>query len=66
MFNNFLLNIGQTVCMCQLYNIMYSISGYVDDIIEPRITRRRICQDLEILSQKKLKNPWKKHGNIPL
>jgi len=40
--------------------------GYVDDIIEPRTTRRRICQDLELLATKKQTNPWKKHGNIPL
>ena len=40
--------------------------GYVDDIIEPRITRRRICQDLDMLATKELKNPWKKHANIPL
>lgn len=40
--------------------------GFVDDIIEPRLTRRKICQDLELLSTKELKNPWKKHANIPL
>ncbi|XP_040572064.1 propionyl-CoA carboxylase beta chain, mitochondrial [Lepeophtheirus salmonis] len=40
--------------------------GYVDDIIEPRTTRRRICRDLDILSTKKQTNPWKKHANIPL
>lgn len=40
--------------------------GFVDDIIEPRMTRRRICQDLSVLASKKLSNPWKKHGNIPL
>ncbi|CAD5122595.1 DgyrCDS11007 [Dimorphilus gyrociliatus] len=40
--------------------------GYVDDVIEPRTTRRRICLDLEMLRTKKLKNPTKKHGNIPL
>lgn len=40
--------------------------GYVDDVIEPRTTRRRICLDLEMLKTKKLKNPNKKHGNIPL
>ncbi|XP_064638600.1 propionyl-CoA carboxylase beta chain, mitochondrial-like [Lineus longissimus] len=40
--------------------------GYVDDIIEPNTTRKRICADLEVLSRKKLENPWKKHGNIPL
>lgn len=43
-----------------------AIRGFVDDIIEPRETRRRICQDLENLADKKLTNPWKKHGNIPL
>lgn len=43
-----------------------AIRGYVDDIIEPRYTRRRICRDLEALSSKRLSNPWKKHGNIPL
>jgi propionyl-CoA carboxylase beta chain len=43
-----------------------AIRGFVDDIIEPRETRRRLCLDLDALSTKKLKNPWKKHGNIPL
>jgi propionyl-CoA carboxylase beta chain len=43
-----------------------AVRGYVDDIIEPRTTRRRICQDLEVLQTKKISNPWKKHGNIPL
>lgn len=40
--------------------------GFIDDIIEPSDTRRRICEDLELLESKTLKNPWKKHGNIPL
>ena len=40
--------------------------GYVDDVIEPRTTRQRICRDLELLSSKNLENPRKKHGNIPL
>ncbi len=43
-----------------------AVKGFVDDIIEPRVTRRRICQDLSVLASKKLTNPWKKHGNIPL
>lgn len=42
------------------------VSGFVDDIIEPRTTRRRICRDLDMLATKQLKNPPKKHGNIPL
>ncbi len=40
--------------------------GFVDDIIEPKTTRRRICRDLELLATKDLKNPWKKHANMPL
>jgi propionyl-CoA carboxylase beta chain len=40
--------------------------GFVDDVIFPRHTRRIICQDLEILRNKQLDNPPKKHGNIPL
>jgi len=40
--------------------------GFVDDIIKPHMTRKRICRDLEVLATKKLENPWKKHGNIPL
>lgn len=43
-----------------------AIRGFVDDIIEPRDTRRRICLDLDALANKKLENPWKKHANIPL
>ncbi|XP_062902104.1 propionyl-CoA carboxylase beta chain, mitochondrial isoform X1 [Mobula hypostoma] len=43
-----------------------AVRGFVDDIIQPATTRKRICQDLEMLSNKKLTNPWKKHGNIPL
>ena len=40
--------------------------GYVDDIIEPRFTRPRIINGLEMLSNKRDVNPAKKHGNIPL
>lgn len=43
-----------------------AVRGFVDDIIEPRTTRRKLCRDLNILANKKLSNPWKKHGNIPL
>uniref|UniRef100_A0A4W3JUQ6 Propionyl-CoA carboxylase beta chain, mitochondrial n=1 Tax=Callorhinchus milii TaxID=7868 RepID=A0A4W3JUQ6_CALMI len=43
-----------------------AIRGFVDDIIQPSSTRMRICRDLEMLANKKLNNPWKKHGNIPL
>lgn len=40
--------------------------GYVDDIIEPRYTRARLINALEMLSNKRDSNPAKKHGNIPL
>ena len=40
--------------------------GFIDDVIMPRTTRRRICRSLAMLRNKKLKNPWKKHANIPL
>jgi propionyl-CoA carboxylase beta subunit len=40
--------------------------GYVDAVIQPRETRRRLIQALEMLRNKRDKNPPKKHGNIPL
>jgi len=40
--------------------------GYIDDVIEPRNTRFRIIRALEQYASKKLTNPCKKHGNIPL
>jgi len=40
--------------------------GYIDDVIFPRNTRKRLCRSLAMLQDKRLKNPWKKHGNIPL
>ena len=40
--------------------------GYIDDVIMPRSTRRRICRSLDLLRNKKLENPRKKHANIPL
>uniref|UniRef100_A0A7N8XMN9 Propionyl-CoA carboxylase beta chain, mitochondrial n=1 Tax=Mastacembelus armatus TaxID=205130 RepID=A0A7N8XMN9_9TELE len=43
-----------------------AVRGFVDDIIEPSATRKKICTDLEVLASKKQVNPWKKHANIPL
>jgi propionyl-CoA carboxylase beta chain len=40
--------------------------GFIDDVIMPHGTRRRICRSLAMLRQKQLSNPWKKHANIPL
>jgi propionyl-CoA carboxylase beta chain len=40
--------------------------GFLDDVIMPRSTRKRIARALAMLRQKKLENPWKKQANIPL
>jgi len=40
--------------------------GYVDDVIDPRDTRPRLIDALEMLRGKRDKNPPKKHGNLPL
>jgi propionyl-CoA carboxylase beta chain len=40
--------------------------GYVDEVVEPRDTRRKLIQVLEVLHTKRDHNPPKKHGNIPL
>ena len=40
--------------------------GYIDDVVSPRTTRKRIARSLKNLRGKVLANPWKKHDNIPL
>jgi len=40
--------------------------GYIDEVIMPHSTRRRICRALNMLRNKVQSNPWKKHDNIPL
>ncbi|CCQ74566.1 acyl-CoA carboxylase subunit beta [Magnetospira sp. QH-2] len=40
--------------------------GFIDDVIMPHNTRKRICRSLAMLRNKKVENPWRKHGNIPL
>ncbi len=40
--------------------------GYIDDVIEPEISRIRIADALDMLSSKRESRPFKKHGNIPL
>ena len=49
---------------CNPYNA--ARYGYIDDVIEPRNTRFRIIRALQQLATKKVVNPAKKHGNIPL
>ena len=40
--------------------------GFIDDVIMPHSTRQRICRSLAMLKDKDLKNPWRKHANMPL
>ena len=40
--------------------------GFLDDVIMPHSTRRRVARALDMLKSKVLENPWKKHDNIPL
>jgi propionyl-CoA carboxylase beta chain len=40
--------------------------GFVDEVIEPRLTRPKLIRALELLETKRDQNPPKKHGNIPL
>lgn len=40
--------------------------GFIDEVIMPQSTRRRVARAFAALRGKKLENPWKKHDNIPL
>ncbi len=40
--------------------------GYIDDVIMPHATRKRVARSLAMLRDKRLENPWRKHGNLPL
>jgi propionyl-CoA carboxylase beta chain len=40
--------------------------GFLDDVIMPHSTRRRLARAFDMLKGKQLENPWKKHDNIPL
>ncbi|MBT8071102.1 MAG: acyl-CoA carboxylase subunit beta [Gammaproteobacteria bacterium] len=40
--------------------------GYIDDVIAPHATRKRVCRSFAMLRDKKVENPWRKHDNIPL
>ena len=40
--------------------------GFIDEVIYPHSTRKRIALGLRKLRNKQLENPWKKHDNIPL
>jgi propionyl-CoA carboxylase beta chain len=40
--------------------------GFIDEVIQPRTTRKRIARAFASLRNKKVSMPWKKHDNIPL
>ncbi|HEY6817567.1 MAG TPA: acyl-CoA carboxylase subunit beta [Croceibacterium sp.] len=40
--------------------------GYIDEVIYPHSTRKRVALGLRKLRNKRLENPWKKHDNLPL
>jgi propionyl-CoA carboxylase beta chain len=40
--------------------------GYIDEVIMPHATRRRLCRALAMLREKKMEMPLKKHDNLPL
>ncbi len=40
--------------------------GFIDEVIRPQSTRKRVCRAFASLRNKRLTNPWKKHDNIPL
>ena len=40
--------------------------GYIDDVIEPQDTRPRLIRALRMLQTKRVEQPKRKHGNIPL
>ena len=40
--------------------------GFIDEVIRPRNTRKRLCKALQILKNKKVNKPWKKHDNLPI
>ena len=42
------------------------LRGFIDDVILRHDTRPRVCRSLEMLKNKELTNPWRKHGNLPL
>jgi propionyl-CoA carboxylase beta chain len=40
--------------------------GFIDEVLYPRLTRPRLVDAMELLRDKRLENPPKKHDNLPL
>ncbi len=57
---------ASTTWRCSTNPFIAGQSGFLDDVILPRNTRARVCGALAMLRDKRLDNPAKKHGNIPL
>ena len=58
-----------TSCQRSVYaypSLVAASKGFIDEVIMPHSTRRRIALGLRKLRDKQLENPWKKHDNIPL
>jgi propionyl-CoA carboxylase beta chain len=53
---------GQSLCT----PFIAAEAGYIDEVIHPRDTRKRLAQSLQMLIRKRESMPAKKHGNIPL
>ena len=49
-----------------VFDFLHGLGEAFRDVIRPHETRRRLCRALAMLRGKKLANPWRKHGNIPL
>jgi propionyl-CoA carboxylase beta chain len=55
------------VRVCRFANpLLAAQRGFIDDIIDPATTREKLCEELEILRNKSIENPPRKHSNIPL
>lgn len=40
--------------------------GFIDEVVRPHNTRKRLCRALQVLKNKQVQKPWKKHDNLPL
>ncbi|MCP5364394.1 MAG: acyl-CoA carboxylase subunit beta [Hyphomicrobiales bacterium] len=40
--------------------------GFIDDVVMPHSTRRRLCKAVTVLRNKQVEKPWRKHSNLPL
>ena len=47
-------------------NVIGFKDAFIDEIIRPHNTRKRICRALQTLRNKQVQKPWKKHDNLPL